>query len=231
MQKIYSVKSNIKPEMLDTTSSKIYVYEREDINEIVDEKGKSTFIYNECIYTREEYNNKKLQDITDRLDEVVNTDELSLQDSIAYKVREIGKDCKSTIENGIDITLTDGTIEHFSLTSEDQSNISTQVGLVLSLGVDKCTYHADGKDCKFYTAKDMIKIYFNANKHILEQTTYCNILNNYIRSMDSKEKVLASYYGMELPSDKQEYIKNIVMDQINTFMNAAVKKFGSSILD
>lgn len=224
------VRSTVKPLEMDVTSSKNYVYIRSNIREEKD-GDIVEYVYDEQILTKDEYNNKKLEEISNKVNNVINTTDLSLEEAKNYMVSKMGSICKQVIIDGVDIQLSNGNIEHFSMTTEDQSNISTQVQFIMAFDLEEAAYHADKEDCRFYSAEDFLRISLVTNKHKLEQTTYCNILNNYIRSLNTKEEVLACIYGMELPSDKMEYIKNTVYRQINGLIKAIVKKYGSSVVN
>lgn len=224
------VRSTVKPVELDMTSSKNYVYIRK-ITKVETNNNYTEYVYDEEVYTKEEYNNKQIQDISDKVNNVVKVEDMNLDQTKAYMVSKMGEICKQTIVNGIDIKLSDGSIEHFSMTTEDQSNISTQVNLIMAFDLEEAAYHADKEDCKFYSAADFLRISLMTNMHKLKQTTYCNILNNYIRSLNTKEEVLSCTYGMTLPKDKMDYIDSTVSRQVDGLISAIVKKYGSSVVN
>lgn len=224
------VKSTVRPVEVDTTSSKKYVYIRSNITEdIVD--GVTEYTYDEEVYTNDEYNNKQLNEINNKINNIVDTEALDLEEAKAYMVKKMGETCTKIITDGADVTLLNGTVEHFSMTTEDQSNIAAQVQFIMTFDLDEAAYHADKEDCRFYSAADFIRICLVTNKHKLEQTTYCNILNNYIRSLTTKAEVLACEYGMKLPDDKMEYINSTVLRQVNTLVKGIVKKYGSEVIN
>lgn len=63
------------------------------------------------------------------------------------KIAEMSAVCNKVIENGIDVTLSDGITYHYSLTTQDQLNLITLSTMVAS-GEDAIPYHADGEDRK-----------------------------------------------------------------------------------
>ena len=68
------------------------------------------------------------------------------------------------------------------------------------------------------------------SKHVLEHTTYCNFLNNHIRSLTSKEDVLAVQYGMPLSDEEMIQINNIVEDQVQELVSAVTTKFSDIVI-
>ena len=133
-----------------------------------------------------------------RLDPI---DEMSLEYIRAAKIKEMSSTCHVLIENGFDITLTDGQSHHFSLDTQDQLNLIT-----LSAMADlqeQIPYHADGEVCKFYDAIEIKQIIAAATQFKIYHTTYYNALKQYINSLDSIEAISAVQYGMELPEEYQ----------------------------
>lgn len=56
------------------------------------------------------------------------------------KVREMNAEQQKVIQNGINVTLTDGTIEHFTLTSQDQTSLMGLQSQVAQ-GLDNIPWH------------------------------------------------------------------------------------------
>ena len=71
------VRSTVKPLEMDVTSSKNYVYIRSNIREEKD-GDIVEYVYDEQILTKDEYNNKKLEEISNKVNNVINTTDLSL---------------------------------------------------------------------------------------------------------------------------------------------------------
>ena len=136
MKLLKDVRSTVKPEEVDTTSSKKYVYVRSNIREEI-HGNTLEYVYDEKMYTNEEYNNKKIEDLSNKVNNVVNVDDMDIDEAKAYMVSQMGAICKETIINGVDVTLSNGTTEHFSMTTEDQSNISTQVQFIIAFGLEE----------------------------------------------------------------------------------------------
>lgn len=123
---------------------------------------------------------------------------LTLDEVKRGKLSEVNYACRRIIETGVDVGLSDGTVEHFSLTETDQLNL---FGLraQIAAGADSVPYHADGKSCRFYSAADMDKIIGAAMKHASYHTTYCNALHVWVGACGTAEEVSGITYGAEVP--------------------------------
>nr|WP_283673802.1 hypothetical protein [Butyricicoccus sp. Marseille-Q5471] len=98
------------------------------------------------------------------------------------------------------MTLTDGTVEHFSLMETDQINLSTAVA-ACEQGATAYPYHADGQLCRLYPAADIVAIGTAATKHKLYHTTYCNHIMTWARRAESVDELQGIAYGAALPED------------------------------
>lgn len=108
--------------------------------------------------------------------------------------------CHAAIVMGVDVTLSDGTVGHFSLEETDQINLTTAYNAVQQ-GAIGYPYHADGQLCRVYPAEDIIAIGDAATAHKLYHTTYCNHLLAWVRRAETVEELAGIEYGMELPED------------------------------
>ena len=117
------------------------------------------------------------------------------------KLKEISDTCRETIYNGVDVTLSDGNVKHFSLETEDQINLNGLMSRV-SMGDFKSEkgvpYHADGEMCTLFSIDDFTLVANTATGFILQQTTYCNHLMAYVKGLETREEVEAVTYGQEL---------------------------------
>lgn len=114
------------------------------------------------------------------------------------KRQEVAAACNQIIYAGINVTLTDGSVEHYSLTIEDQLNLFGKLSQI-SAGAQQLEYHADGQPCRYYTAADMQAIIQAAMQHVSYHTTYCNALNMWIAGCQSTEELDAVFYGVDVP--------------------------------
>ena len=118
------------------------------------------------------------------------------------KKREISQACERIIYSGVDVTFTDGSVEHFSLTEHDQLNLFGKQ-VQLAAGAEQMEYHSDGQPCRYYSAADMQTIITAAMQFVSYHTTYCNAINMWIAGCESTEEVQAIYYGADVPEQYQ----------------------------
>ena len=128
--------------------------------------------------------------------------EPTLEELKAAKKREISQACETTIYSGVDVTLTDGSTEHFSLTEHDQLNLFGKQ-VLLAAGTTELEYHADGQPCRYYTAEDMQIITSAAMAYVSYHSTYCNAINMWISGTQSTEEIQQIYYGADVPEQYQ----------------------------
>lgn len=130
------------------------------------------------------------------------------------KFNEMSYACRTTIENGFDLWISDNQYHHFSLTTQDQLNLmaaSTQLETV-----ELIPYHADGEPSKYYTVDEMRQIIAAANQFKTYHTAYYNSLKNYINSLSTIEEIAAITYGTKIPEEYQtEVLKTIEQEMIS----------------
>ena len=137
------------------------------------------------------------------------TEEEQMETLRAKKLEEVSDACEAAITAGIDVLLGDGTQEHFSLEVPDQSNIDSIFNAVL-LGATAYPYHADGKQCKLYSAADIVTLYTAKQSTITQKTTYNNSLRQWISRETSLEVLKGISYGVELPEDLKAEVADIL---------------------
>ena len=120
------------------------------------------------------------------------------------KVKEMNAVQQQTIQHGIDVTLTDGITEHFSLTDHDQTSLMGLQSQVAA-GVEQIPWHTsdESEHCKFYSNADMALITAAAMEYVTWHVTYFRDMRIYIRSLDSADAVNAITYGIEIPQEYQ----------------------------
>ena len=121
------------------------------------------------------------------------------------KKQEISAACERAIYSGINVTLADGSTEHFALTEHDQLNLFGKQ-VQLAAGADKLEYHSDGCACKYYSAADMQNIITAAMTHVSYHTTYCNAINMWIMGVTSKDELSQIVYGTSVPEEYQSEV-------------------------
>lgn len=121
------------------------------------------------------------------------------------KIARMSKMCHDTIENGIDVVLSDGKSHHFSLEIEDQIKIQA-LAIKAQNGAETLFWHEDNNYCQFYSASDVLAIYGALEAIQTFQTTYFNSLKMYILSMQTIEEIRSVTYGMEIPIEYQSEV-------------------------
>ena len=114
----------------------------------------------------------------------------------------MSRSCFEVITNGIDVELSDGNTYHFSLTVEDQLNLIT-ISSMISEGQSTLPYHADGEQCVFFSADDMLKVIETATNFKTYHTTYFNSLKTYILALETIDEIKSVYYGVDIPEEYQ----------------------------
>lgn len=130
--------------------------------------------------------------------------EPTLEELQEAKVQEMNVMQQAAIQGGVNVTLTDGTVEHFTLSVDDKIMLMGLQGRVAA-GDETIPWHNsnDNEHCKFYSSADMSLIIAAAENHVTWHVTYCKDLCIYIRSLEIKEEVAGVIYGMELPEAYQ----------------------------
>ena len=120
------------------------------------------------------------------------------------KVKEMNAVQQQTIQLGIDVTLTDGATEHFSLTDHDQTSLMGLQSQVAA-GVEQIPWHTsdESEHCKFYSNADMALITASAIEYVTWHVTYFRDLRIYIRALDNIDDVKAITYGIDIPQEYQ----------------------------
>ena len=140
--------------------------------------------------------------------------EPTLEDLQEAKVAEMNMAQQGIIAAGVDVVLTDGTTEHFTLEDHDQTSL---VGLQsqVAAGEENIPWHTsnEAEHCKFYSNKDMKKITATAMAYVTWHVTYFRDLRIYIRSLESKEDVEKVTYGMDIPEAYQSEPLKAMMAQ------------------
>ena len=134
----------------------------------------------------------------------------TLEEVQETKVTEMNAIQQTVIQEGLDITLSDGTVEHFTLTDHDQTSL---MGLQTKVeeGAEQIPWHTSDQSehCKYYSNADMAIITSRALEFVTFHVTYFRDLRIYIRSLLSKEEVTAVTYGMLVP---EEYQSDVLKD-------------------
>ena len=150
---------------------------------------------------------RKMQDQLGVEDVII--DNLSLEETKNYQIDFVGKQCSSYIYLGIDIPRSDGVIEHFSLDETDQNNIFSLYQTQSSNG-QNVIYHADGQECRVFTAEEFNNLAILARKYITICTTKFNYLKIWINRSIYKQEVLSIEFTSTLPDDLLSQYNSII---------------------
>lgn len=128
----------------------------------------------------------------------------TLEEVQENKIEEINAMQQTVIAAGVNVTLTDGTVEHFTLTDHDQTSLMGLQSQVMA-GEQMIPWHTsdEAEHCKFYSNADMALITAAALAYVTWHVTYFRDLRIYIRSLADKEAVAAVAYGMDIPEEYQ----------------------------
>lgn len=126
--------------------------------------------------------------------------ERTLPERKAAKLTEINAACDAAIAAGCDVTLSDGTAGHITLTLPDQINLTNASGAIAA-GKTGYAYHLDGALCEIYGAADIAILAAAATAHVLYHQTFCNHVRAWVNRCTAAEEVEAITYGAALPDD------------------------------
>lgn len=158
---------------------------------------------------------KQVEALSEKVNAVVpvKKDPETLDEWKSEKKKEVSSACEDVIYNGVNVTLSDGSTEHFSLTEHDQLNLFGKQAQ-LAAGAEQLEYHADGQPCRYYSAADMQAIINAAMFHVSYHTTYCNALNMWIAGCETVEEMQAIFYGADVPEEYRSDVLNAYLLQI-----------------
>lgn len=137
----------------------------------------------------------------------------TLEELRRAKKQEVSAACEQIIYAGINVTLSDGSVGHYSLTVEDQLNLFGKQSQ-LAAGAAQLEYHADGQPCRYYSAVDMQAIIQAAMWHVSYHTTYCNALNMWIAGCQVAAELDAVFYGADVPEEYRSEVLNAYLVEI-----------------
>lgn len=131
----------------------------------------------------------------------------TLEEVQKNKITEMNEIQQSTIQRGLDITLSDGTVEHFTLTDHDQTSLMGLQTKVLA-GYERIPWHDSDitTGCKYYSNADMAIITEKAMAYVTWHVTYFINLRVYILALETKEEVESIEYGTYIPEEYQDEV-------------------------
>lgn len=131
------------------------------------------------------------------------------------KVIEMENNQAETIQYGVDVQLSDGSVKHFTLTANDQISL---MGLQAQIaqGVDQIPWHTSDQEehCEYYSNTDMALIVTKAMSFVTYHVTYLRDLRIYIRSLQDKDTINEIQYGDDIPLEYQsEVLKSMLAER------------------
>ena len=124
------------------------------------------------------------------------------------KKAEVNAACEAMIVSGVNVTLADGTVEHFDLKERDQLNLFGKQ-IQVNAGLESIEYHTDTTpttNCKYYSNADMQFVIQAAMWHVSYHQTYCISLKVWIDACEAKEEVAEIFYGADIPEQYQSEV-------------------------
>lgn len=124
----------------------------------------------------------------------------TLEDVKNRKIMEMNTIQQAAIQEGVNVILTDGSVEHFTLTEYDQTSLMGLQAKAMS-GMEKIPWHTSDQSehCKYYSKEDMLLITEAAMGSVTYHVTYYRDLRIYINGLEDKASVEAVTYGMVIP--------------------------------
>ena len=128
----------------------------------------------------------------------------TLQEIQEQKIAEMNMMQQSIIQAGVNVTLTDGTEEQFTLSNQDQTSLMALQSQVAA-GADNIPWHSadQAEHCKYYSNADMALIVTAAMQYVTYHVTYFRDLRIYIRALTEKDDVNAVFYGIPISPEYQ----------------------------
>lgn len=120
------------------------------------------------------------------------------------KIAELENAKAEVIAAGFDATLSDGAVEHFSLTTDDQLYLTALRTQVLA-GANPIPWHVSDNTaaCKYYSNDDMNIITQTAMTIIVYHVTYMKDIIRYVNNITDKDELKNVTYGMIIPEKYQ----------------------------
>lgn len=135
----------------------------------------------------------------------VSSDTSALATAKQAKIASLSNICKASITKGFNVQLTNGEVQNFKLTTEDQLNLAS-IENQLALGGQTFIYHATNCPCQVYSYDDMLKIIRGYRTHVLYHTTYFNIAKQFIKSLTDLEQINLFSYGTDVSNFTEDSI-------------------------
>lgn len=158
---------------------------------------------------------EQVQRIDEQINPVVDIDAMTLDEVKEYRIKQIGDVCRAEIYAGEEVTLSDGSVKHYTFDQDDQNNVLSAISLIfaakqLGFELDFVPFHASGHECELTDSLSMVNIYMTLQLLLTRLTTRCNMLNCMIRESNNKDEVLAINWDTQLLPQYQERFNEIM---------------------
>ena len=197
----------------------------------IDTYDEITFIKNEYVPGEQRFSDalrihltkvdiiSQVQRIDEQLNPVIDIEAMSLNETKEYKIKQIGAVCRAEIYAGEDVTLSDGSVKHYTFDAEDQQDVLSAVTLAfaaktMGFTLDYIPFHATGQACELLDTASMVAIYMTLQLKLTRLTTKCNMLNCMIRECEDKDSVLDITWETQLTEEYQDRYNQIVTASI-----------------
>lgn len=165
----------------------------------------------------------QVQRLDEQINPVVDPDTMTVEQLKEYKLKQISEACSQDIYNGTSIELEGDVVQRFEYNVHDQINFDELLVLcMVAPEMEYLPYHQHNGDCQFYSRLDVITIVSTLMLRKTQIITYCNQLNQYVRTLSTKADLMEVRYGMELPEQYAERVSQIIGDtiiQMQAFMD------------
>lgn len=124
----------------------------------------------------------------------------TLQQVQEEKIAEFNAIQQKLINDGTDVMLSNGTVEHFTATDADQRSLAALQAQVL-MGTDKIPWHSNDKmkGCVYYSNEDMRNIIETVTGYVTYHVTYFRDLRKMVLCCTDAEICESYQYGMVIP--------------------------------
>lgn len=140
--------------------------------------------------------------------------EKTLKEIQEEKIKEMEFEQQSSIHKGVEVELSDGTKERFSLEVNDQLSLNVLNIKNIENTTSNLPWHPADENvhCKFYSENDIKVITDTYANFVMYHVTYFRDLRIYIRSLKDKETIKTIKYGVEIPTEYRSEV-------LSTFSN------------
>lgn len=173
----------------------------------------------------------KLEELEEKVNPIIDIESMTVQEYKDYVLSKLSTECEEDIHAGEIIDISTGD-KLFTFKSEDQLNLTNAFNLITQSegSITYFPYHASGEACSLFPATDIIHIHLTLQSRLIKLTTYCNQLNMYVKTLNTKEKLSKVKYGMELPAEYQAAMEQL-MEVSNTISNGLRAKLLASLAE